>query len=139
MGLQFDITGRLFYMHGCEGCDRFPLDDPDEPCLLCGYTTNEINKIHHKTEAMNEAYEKYGQEFEENPKRQSRNAYLHVANISLGGGDYDYITLTDIDMGDDIRELADLTDEMVEVVFIPTGIVIKDAYDGDDYWEDDDE
>jgi hypothetical protein len=135
--LYFDVAGRLNYEHGCEGCLKYPLEDLEEPCLLCGYSQKEIEDIHSKVEAMNEAYEKYGQNFEENPRSKPRNAFLHLSNISLGG-DFDTMVLTDIDMNDDIREMADLTEHMVEIIVYPTDIVNKCLYDDDDeYWEED--
>lgn len=133
--LYFDVVGRLSYNHGCEGCDKYPLEDPSEPCILCGYSQDDIGSVYSQVEAMNEAYDKYGQNFEDKPKSKSRSAFLHVSHICLGG-EYDTMTLTDVDMDGDIRKLADLTEHMVELVIVPTDIVHKGLYNDDDYEDD---
>lgn len=135
--LFFDHNGKLAYTHHCEGCERFPLEDSDEPCLMCGYTKNEVDAVREKVEVMNQLYEKHGEEYHEKPIQHSRNAFLQLHAITIGGEDYDYVTFADIDMNDDIRKLADLTDHMVELIIIPTDIAHKELNydDEDDYFD----
>ena len=127
--LNFDNNGLLTFSHDCEACDRFPNEDPSEPCIMCGFAHADIIKAENRVNAMNRCYMTYDEDFNNNDHIRKSN--LHVSHLSIGGEGLDQLTLCDIDMNDDIRGLADLTDQVVDIYMIPTGIVYKESLNDD--------
>lgn len=128
--LQFDEDGRLYIDHYCETCEKFPLENIDEPCLSCGHSQANIITLEKLVKRANKALDLIGDIDDDGID--VREAWLQLSSIKLGNG-LDQVVFTDIDMTDEIRKLADLTEHMCRVIIYPTNIR---HIEGDDYYED---
>lgn len=53
------LKNKLYLQHSCEACQRWPSEDPDEDCLMCGYSQNRIQELKVMAEEMMKAYKLY--------------------------------------------------------------------------------
>jgi hypothetical protein len=135
--LQFDDDGRLYINHHCDICEKFPLENLNEPCLKCGYSQQTLITLERYVNRANKAIDLMGKFIGEDADDNIdvREAFLHLSSITLGKG-LDEVVFTDIDQTDEIRGLADLAEHMCRVIIYPTNIR---HIEGDDYIEEDDD
>lgn len=130
--LNFDDSGRLYIDHECEMCEKFPLENLNEPCLNCGHSQYELMALEKYVNRANMAIDMYAPSEDEEIGVKVLEGFVQLSSIKLGKG-LDEATLTDIDLTDDIRKWAEFTDHMVRVIIYPTDIRHQEEDDGE--WE----
>ena len=137
--IAFDENGKLYINHYCDYCERFPLENLEEKCSGCGFSQLDIITTEQNVNRHNKALDYYRLMGNDDKDVEQRQATLHLTSCILGGDNFDQLVFTDIDETDEIRGLAQFTDQMCQVVIYPMNMRIREIdYNYDDIWEDED-
>ncbi len=113
--LYFGEDGRLYILHECEMCEKFPLEDLNSECGECGYSQAELLELKRNVDRLNEAYDFFNL-YNNDENSFSKGAFLNFSQLKLGNG-YDTIVLNDIEDSGKLREMGDLVDKNCYVIF----------------------
>lgn len=144
--LDIDENGLLFFYNDCNFCMEFPIENPDERCLKCGYTLMEKIMYENHADKMNALYLASDEGENVNGEAIIRMSGV-ISNINMGSASYDTVTVQDYFNTHTMRQLAPYAGKLADIIVIPKHLTFSpepatiyvDAQDLEELEEDDED